>query len=156
MAMDTATPDSIRQQLHRFGMESTRLRAAVCHAAGIAESELDALEHLEADGPLTQRELGDRLLLSSGGVTMLVDRLERSGWVSRRPHPSDRRAVIVEPSENALAQVPTALADFHAAIERAASEIPVEHRKAAVAFLTTVSSAASEAVAALLCTRPAS
>ena len=148
--MDNATPGSIKQQLHRFAMETTRLHAAVCRAAGIAGSELDALEHLEADGPLTQRELGDRLMLSSGGVTMLVDRLERADWVSRRPHPSDRRAVIVEPTKKALAQGPKALVDFHAAIEKAANEIPAEHREAAITFLTNVGSAASETVSALL------
>jgi DNA-binding MarR family transcriptional regulator len=153
--MEIATPDSIKRQLHRFGMESTRLHAAVCHAAGIAASELDALERLEADGPLTQRELGDRLLLTSGGVTMLVDRLERAGWVSRRPHPSDRRAVIVELSEHALAQMPQALADFHAAIEQAAGEIPAEHREAAIAYLAAVSEAAHETVSTLLGERPA-
>ncbi len=153
--MDAATPGSLEQQLHRFGLERDRLRAAICRAAGIAGSELDALEHLEADGPLTQRELGDRLLLTSGGVTMLVDRLERAGWVSRRPHPSDRRAVIVELSKDALAQVPKSLADFHAAIERAAGEIPAEHREAAIAFLATVSNAAHETVSALLNKHPA-
>ncbi|MGD0165972.1 MAG: MarR family transcriptional regulator [Gaiellaceae bacterium] len=153
--MDTATPDSIKQLLHRFGLERDRLRGAVCRAAGIAESELDALEHLEADGPLTQRELGDRLMLSSGGMTMLVDRLERAGWVLRRPHPSDRRAVVVEPTKNAFAQVPKALVDFHTAIEHASAEIPSEHREAIAAFLEAVSRAANETVSALLHERPA-
>jgi DNA-binding MarR family transcriptional regulator len=147
--MQSTTPDSIRQLLHRFGMESTRLRAVVCRAAGIAESELDALEHLEADGPLTQRELGERLLLSSGGVTVLVDRLERAGWVTRQPHPSDRRAVVVEPAPGVLAKVPKALAEFHEAIERAAAAVAPEHRDALAHFLETVSGVAAETVAAL-------
>ncbi len=147
--MASANPGSIKQQLHRFGMESTRLRAAICHAAGIAESELDALEHLEESGPLTQRELGERLLLSSGGVTVLVDRLERAGWVRRRPHPSDRRAVVVEPAPGALAQMPRALVEFHEAIERAAAAVAPEHRDALEHFLETVSRVAAEAVAAL-------
>jgi DNA-binding MarR family transcriptional regulator len=147
--MELASPEAIREQLHRFGMESTRLRAAVCRAAGIAESELDALEHLEASGPLTQRELGERLLLTSGGVTVLVDRLERSGWVRRRPHPSDRRAVVVEPAPGVLAQAPKALADFHTAIEQAAAEVAPEHREALAAFLMTVTGAAARTVTAL-------
>jgi len=52
-------------------------------------------ENLEADGPLTQRDLGERLALTSGAITMLVDRLERAGWVHRRPHPGDRRYVLI-------------------------------------------------------------
>jgi DNA-binding MarR family transcriptional regulator len=144
-----ADPNSVKQALHRFGLERDRLRAVVCREAGITQSELDALEHLEADGPLTQRELGERLLLTSGGVTLLVDRLERAGWVSRRPHPSDRRAVVVELSPGALARVPKALADFHSAIEKAASEVSADDREAIAAFLETVASAAGKTVGEL-------
>jgi DNA-binding MarR family transcriptional regulator len=151
--MTTASPNSVKQQLHRFGMESTRLRAAICRSAGIAESELDALEHLEESGPLTQRELGERLLLSSGGVTVLVDRLERAGWVRRRPHPSDRRAVVVELAPGALDQVPEALVEFHQAIESAAARVAPEHRDALARFLEEVSQVAAETVVALRGTR---
>jgi DNA-binding MarR family transcriptional regulator len=147
--MEPATSDSIRQRLHRFGMESSRLRAAVCRAAGIAESELDALEHLEEEGPLTQRELGERLLLTSGGVTVLVDRLERAGLVSRRPHPTDRRAVVVEPSSAVRVRTPAALNEFHATIERAASAVPVEHREVVASFLDAVSDTAAHTVESL-------
>ena len=74
--------------LQRFGLERDRMRAALASAAGISATDLDALEHLEADGPLTQRGLGDRLSLTSGAITMLVNRLEKAGWVRRRPHPA--------------------------------------------------------------------
>ena len=63
------------------------MRAMVAHAAGISATDLDALEHLEADGPLTQRQLGDRLSLTSGAITMLVDRLEQSGLGATGPPP---------------------------------------------------------------------
>jgi hypothetical protein len=46
-------------------------------------------------GPLTERDLGARLLLTSGGVTVLVDRLERAGLVRRGRHPTDRRTTVV-------------------------------------------------------------
>jgi len=61
-------------------------------------------ENLEADGPLTQRDLGERLALTSGAITMLVDRLERAGWVHRRPHPGDRRYVLIELSPRSWPQ----------------------------------------------------
>ena len=64
------------------------MRTALARRAGIGATDLDALEHLEADGPLTQRDLGERLSLTSGAVTMLVDRLERAGWMHRRPIPA--------------------------------------------------------------------
>src|SRR3954470_23500278 len=138
-----ASPASIRLLLHRFGLERDRLRAALCQRAGITESELDALEYLEADGPLTQRQLGERLLLSSGGITVLVDRLERGGWVKRKPHPTDRRAVLLELDKTALATLPSALADYHTATTAAARAIPPAHRDSTAAFLSAASSSAT-------------
>ena len=48
-------------------------------------------------------EIADRLTLSPGGVTKLIDRLEASGYVARSPDPSDRRAVAVGITEEGLA-----------------------------------------------------
>ena len=99
--MPTPRPDAVAGQLQRFGMARDRMRAALAHQAGMAETDLDALEHLEADGPLTQRDLGERLSITSGAVTMLIDRLESAGWVRRGPHPTDRRYVLLELTERA-------------------------------------------------------
>jgi DNA-binding MarR family transcriptional regulator len=35
----------------------------------------------------------------TGGITGIVDRLERAGYVRRAPHPTDRRSVIVQPKD---------------------------------------------------------
>src|ERR687895_840996 len=68
--------------------------AAMARRTGLGLSEMAALEHLQhAHGGLTPTELGRRLSLSSGAITALVDRLERTGHVERRPHPPDRRSL---------------------------------------------------------------
>ncbi len=131
--------------LQRFGLERDRMRAALASSAGISATDLDALEHLEADGPLTQRQLGERLSLTSGAVTMLVDRLEQAGWVRRRPHPTDRRYVLVELSPEAVQRTPPALAGYHAQVRAIADGIPTVHRDAICAFLQAVSKAAATA-----------
>ena len=89
-------PRELTASLQWFGLARDQMRSALASNAGISTTDLDALEHLEAGGPLTQRQLGDRLRLTSGAITMLVDRLEQAGWVRRRPHPGDRRSVLVE------------------------------------------------------------
>src|SRR5271165_243547 len=114
--MTTPSADDLAGRLQRFGLQRDRMRAALARHAGISATDLDALEHLEADGPLTQRDLGDRLSLTSGAVTMLVDRLERAGWVERTPHHSDRLIVLVELSPQALERVPAGLTVYHARI----------------------------------------
>jgi DNA-binding MarR family transcriptional regulator len=143
--MTTMEPDAMAAALQRFGLERDRLRAALASQAGISPADLDALEHLEADGPLTQRQLGERLSLTSGAVTMLVDRLERAGWVQRRPHPTDRRYVLVELSAAAEARTPPALAGYHTRVRAIAGAVPATQRTAIHAFLTAAADAAATA-----------
>ena len=131
--------------LQRFGLARDSLRAALASSGGISPADLDALEHLEADGPLTQRQLGERLFLTSGAVTMLVDRLERAGWVRRRPHPTDRRYVLVELSAAAEARTPPALAEYHRRVRAIARAVPAAERAAIHAFLAAAAEAAATA-----------
>ena len=50
---------------------------------------------LQHGGPSTQHALAERLEVSPRNITGLVDALEAGGYVTRSPHPSDRRATIV-------------------------------------------------------------
>lgn len=146
--MPPATPPEIRRQLHRVGLERDRLRLALARSTGLAVADLDALEHLEG-GALTQRQLGERLLLTSGAVTMLVDRLQRAGWVHRRPHPDDRRAVLVELSDRARTEQHDELTRYHAAVDAAARAVPRQHRAALIEFLDRVAGEAHAGAAQL-------
>jgi DNA-binding MarR family transcriptional regulator len=78
---------------------ATRYAAAVAKRMGIGASELAALEHLEAAGPMTPGQLGGRLSMTAGAVTALLDRLEARGHVERSPNPDDRRSAIVRETE---------------------------------------------------------
>lgn len=62
---------------------------------GLTASRFGALEALWHLGPLNQRDLGRKILKSSGNVTVVVDGLERDGLVTRQRDPADRRNVIV-------------------------------------------------------------
>ncbi len=142
-------PDELAASLQRFGLERDRMRAALASSAGISETDLDALEHLEADGPLTQRQLGDRLSLTSGAITMLVDRLEQGGWVRRGPHPSDRRYILVELSPQARDRTPVGMVTYHEQIRTIAAKVPAGQREAVQDFLRAAAKAASLAAAEL-------
>jgi MarR family 2-MHQ and catechol resistance regulon transcriptional repressor len=53
---------------------------------------LEALLHL---GPMCQRTLGQKLLRSGGNITMVVDNLEKHGWVRRERQEEDRRMIVI-------------------------------------------------------------
>jgi len=57
---------------------------------------LEALLHL---GPLEQHILGEKLLVSGGNVTYVVDKLVKAGYVERIASPQDRRCKTVQLTE---------------------------------------------------------
>lgn len=62
---------------------------------GLTPARTHLLWALFHRGPSTQRILADKLGVSARNVTGLVDGLEQTGYVTRRPHPEDRRATLV-------------------------------------------------------------
>ena len=62
---------------------------------GVTTGQLGVMEALMHLGPLTQTELGRKLLRSGGNVTTVIDNLERRGLVERQRNPDDRRVVTV-------------------------------------------------------------
>jgi MarR family 2-MHQ and catechol resistance regulon transcriptional repressor len=62
---------------------------------GLSECQFGALEALYHLGPLCQRDLGAKLLRSSGNITLVVDNLERRGLVRRERQVADRRFILV-------------------------------------------------------------
>jgi MarR family 2-MHQ and catechol resistance regulon transcriptional repressor len=59
---------------------------------GLTPAEFGVLEALYHRGPMLLGEVQRRILVSSGGITFIVDRLAAKGLVSRRECSEDRRA----------------------------------------------------------------
>ena len=79
-----------------------------CDETGVGICEL------HDDGPQRMADLASALDVTPRNVTTLVDGLERDGIVHRRPHPTDRRATVIELTDSA-----------HGAVERS-----IEHEAA--------------------------
>ena len=60
--------------------------------SGLTTTEFGILEALHHKGPLLLGEIQRKVLVTSGGITYLVDRLVAKGLVRREPSPDDRRA----------------------------------------------------------------
>lgn len=66
---------------------------------GLSRSRATLLLQLHWHGPAVQRRLSQVLGVTPRYVTGLVDALEADGWVRRTPHPTDRRATVVDLTE---------------------------------------------------------
>jgi MarR family 2-MHQ and catechol resistance regulon transcriptional repressor len=64
-------------------------------AAGLTISQFGVLEALHHIGPLSQKDIGQKILRSSGNITMVIDNLEKRNLVRRKRDENDRRSFIV-------------------------------------------------------------
>ena len=86
----------IQQAFMRLNAALHTLSSSVSVDTKLTLSEIVANEHLRMDGPLTPKELSNRVQMGSGATTALIDRLEARGFVKRVPHPHDRRSLLVQ------------------------------------------------------------
>ncbi len=63
---------------------------------GLTRARAFALWEISHRDAITQRELADALKVTPRNVTTLIDGLEKTGFVKRRDHPNDRRAILLD------------------------------------------------------------
>ena len=83
-------------------------------------SDFAVLEALLHKGPLAVNAIGKKVLLTSGSITVAVDRLENKGLVERRAHGTDRRARLVHLTKEGRKLITRAYAEQAADMERLA------------------------------------
>ena len=87
----------------------------------MGSSDFAVLEALLHKGSLPVNEIGRKVLLTSGSITVAVDRLETKGLVERRAHGTDRRARIVHLTKEGTKLITRLYADHAADMERLVS-----------------------------------
>ena len=90
-------------------------------AAGLQPGEFDVLATLRRSGEpymLSPTRLYEAAMISSGGMTNRLDRLEHAGLVERRPDPNDRRGKLIALTEAGKAVIDETIARHVANEER--------------------------------------
>jgi DNA-binding MarR family transcriptional regulator len=72
---------------------------------GVNLTDFRCLDILSRGEPITAGQLASESGLTTGAVTALVDRLERSGYVRRKREVNDRRRVLIAPTKRAMDKV---------------------------------------------------
>ncbi|WP_205325137.1 MarR family winged helix-turn-helix transcriptional regulator [Glycomyces sp. YM15] len=130
------------------------------HVLGRALEERCGISHLmfevllilarTGDPGLPMRAISREQVLTTGGVTRLVDRMEAAGLVERGDNPADRRGRLVRLTEAGEAKAVEASRVHLENIRRYFLEpLPVEHREAFAEDLRILSRSAGEAVGRL-------
>lgn len=124
-----------------------RFAEADAEKNGFTMTEWAILEVLYHKGPLLLGDVQRRILVSSGGITYLVDRLEKRGLLERRPCASDRRARYAALTAEGERTVRDLFPGHVKAIERAMSGLSVAEQKECTRLLRILGKAAGSSVA---------
>lgn len=96
---------SLEKEVRRFLAGGILFNEKVAAEVGLNGTDLQCLHLLELQGSATPGDLARWSGLTTGGVTVAVDRLERAGYVKRLPNPEDRLSNIVRPVAARLRQL---------------------------------------------------
>src|SRR5258705_42329 len=112
----------------------------------MCSSDFAVLEALLHKGPLPVNEIGKKILLTSGSITVAVDRLEKKGLVDRRAHGSDRRARIVHLTKQGKKLIMRIYAEHAGDMEKlAAASLTKTERKNLIRLLEKIRDEAARA-----------
>jgi MarR family 2-MHQ and catechol resistance regulon transcriptional repressor len=111
---------------------------------GLTLAEFGVLEALHHRGPMLLGEVQRRILVSSGGVTYLVDRLEKRGLVARRDCPEDRRARYAHLTPEGEALIRRIFPEHADAIRAATAGLDKKEKRQALRLLRTLGRTAAK------------
>jgi DNA-binding MarR family transcriptional regulator len=87
--------DRIVLEIRKFIAATIFFNAQAAEKVGLGLTDMQMIHVLQLYGPATPSRLAAATGLSSGGVTVALDRLEKAGHIRRAPNPADRRSLLV-------------------------------------------------------------
>lgn len=143
-------PDQENQSLHLFVVLSRASQWVGAHALrdvrryGLGITEFGVLELLYHKGRQPLQQIGTKILMSSGNITYVVDKLVSRGWVRRIPCESDRRVSYAEITDEGCRFLEEAFPQHREALEHAMSGLTTEERQQAIELLKKLGKSAQE------------
>lgn len=96
---------SLIADIRKFIAGSILFNHQVAERTGLRLTDMQCMNVLELLGPSTPGTLAACTGLTTGGVTVMLDRLEQAGFVKRSPNPNDRRSVLVSVNPKKLKKI---------------------------------------------------
>lgn len=124
-------PMEVIGRIMRISRNLDRYLAPPYKAVGLDFGLFDVLATLRRHGPpyaMSPGDLNDWCMLTSGGMTSRLDRLESAGLVRRLPDPDDRRSLLIELSPEGLALIDRLVMEHLENEERLLEPLTAEER----------------------------
>lgn len=134
LSTEKSTTEALMLELRRFIAGVILFNQRVAERVGMNPTDMQCIHLLQLIGPLTAGKLAECTRLSTGGVTVVLDRLEKAGLVRRERNPNDRRSVLVHLEPKTLAGMEEHYADIAAQTEALFRSYPEKKLKTVLEF----------------------
>jgi MarR family transcriptional regulator, organic hydroperoxide resistance regulator len=132
------TADRIVLEIRKFIAASIFFNTQAAEKAGLGLTDMQMLHMLQLYGPSTPSHLAKWTGLSSGGVTVALDRLEKAGYLRREPNPGDRRSLLITLIPVRLRKVAAMYEGVENETRRLLATLPQSDLEAVVRFFETM------------------
>jgi len=136
--------DRILLEIRKFIAASIFFNARTAESVGLGLTDMQMIHVLQLYGPSTPSSLATRTGLSSGGVTVALDRLERAGYVRREPNPADRRSLLVTLVQDRIRKLETLYKDVESDARRGLATLSRADLEATLRFFDALSPVAAD------------
>lgn len=89
----------LNQRIVEFYEKLSSWEHGVVRGKGLTLPQAHTLEILGDQGEMRMKELAGKMGVTTGSLTVLIDRMEKKGLVRRKPHETDRRSILVTLTE---------------------------------------------------------
>lgn len=132
------TPIGTIGRLHRLALALTEELVGVYRRHGLSEGDFDVMAALRRSGApyeASPTDLAASTMITSGGMSKRIDRLEGAGLVTRRVGSGDARGRVIALTAEGKALIDAAFADHVANEQRLLAMVPASERAALEATL---------------------
>lgn len=142
----TEQQEKLTRGMRGLGSRTVLYQQSVAASLGLHNNDFLSIDILHEKGPVTAGELSRLTGLTTGSVTSLIDRLEKSGFVRREHDPNDRRKVIIVPLYEDKEEVSNTYLQLHAAMVELASSYSDEQLELITQFLNKAGTVLEEQI----------
>jgi DNA-binding MarR family transcriptional regulator len=138
-----STEDRVLLEIRKFIAASIFFNSQAADKVGLSLTDMQMIHTLQLYGPSTPTRLAAATGLSSGGVTVALDRLEKGGYIRREPNPADRRSLLVHIIPTRLLKLQGIYESVEAETRRCISTLPARDLDTVIRFFEALSSVRS-------------
>jgi DNA-binding MarR family transcriptional regulator len=133
------TADRVVLEIRKFIAAAIFFNTQAADRIGLGLTDMQMMHMLLLYGASTPTRLAALTGLSSGGVTVALDRLQKAGYVRRKPHPADRRSLLVTLIPARLQKLAGIYEGVESETRRELAALPQSDLEAVVRFFTALS-----------------